>query len=350
MAVGEFVSIDPQLIRVLARHLESLKHRTDNLDLRRLIEGTLRACRQHGYVNGSCIAYLHAQLFTYVCDRKKSPASRVRARLIQQHLAAHLPQYDKKIAASQTGQSTESILRRTSGETLHGAKPNLEQIKQRWIDDLSQLQRQHDALAQKLKDAAEYLKTVEIEKQQLQAELERAHKRASSRALPRRHGKPAKKPFSLPKRDVFVRQLEAEVGRARRYPSPLALALIDVESLGGVAGEHEPEAAEAVRRCYANEILGNFRTYDLVARYDDDEFAVLFPNTEKESARRALEKTWKRANEWHFSHAGKKYPLPGFAGVLAFYTAGEEPDALLRRAEAALGAAKLKGDRRVQVV
>jgi diguanylate cyclase (GGDEF)-like protein len=88
----------------------------------------------------------------------------------------------------------------------------------------------------------------------------------------------------------------------------------------------------------------------MVAHYNKDEFAVLLPNTDREDAMRALEKVRKRAKESHFSFKGRSYPLPGFGGVLTFYSPGEEPRQMLRRADEALVNLKLKGQRQVVVV
>jgi diguanylate cyclase (GGDEF)-like protein len=101
---------------------------------------------------------------------------------------------------------------------------------------------------------------------------------------------------------------------------------------------------------YTSEVLGRFRSYDMVARYNKNEFAVLLPNTGKDNALRALEKVHKRAKESHFSHKGRSYPLPGFGGVLTFYSPGEEPHQMLRRADEALVNLKLRGERQLVVV
>ena len=143
-------------------------------------------------------------------------------------------------------------------------------------------------------------------------------------------------------------QIKAEVERVKRHGN--SLALIDIDNLETINSEHGQEAANAVVQHYTSEILGSFRSYDLVARYSKEEFAVLLPNTDKENAMRALEKVRKRASESHFTHKGKNYPLPGFGGVLTFYAPGEESHQMLRRADEALVNLKLKGEHQVVIV
>lgn len=95
MDLGKVTSIDPQLTHALKRHLESLKRRLDGHDLHSLIEYALNKCSERGYDKESSVAYLSAQLSFYATDEDKPAATRVRARLIQQHLSLFLPGHDK---------------------------------------------------------------------------------------------------------------------------------------------------------------------------------------------------------------------------------------------------------------
>jgi diguanylate cyclase (GGDEF)-like protein len=146
-----------------------------------------------------------------------------------------------------------------------------------------------------------------------------------------------------------VRTLEAEVGRVKRYGFSLVLALLNIDGLKATSERYGSDGADAVLRCYATDVLTIFRSYDLVARYDEDSFAILFPNTQRDGAMRALEKVQKRVNETYLSHDGHNFPLPGFSSVLAIYAQGEKPAALLKRAFDALANARLKGRGRTVV-
>lgn len=229
-------------------------------------------------------------------------------------------------------------------QAIYGTVRDFSRLKELWVASLEDLARERDQLSQKLTATTEQLRTYETETETLRLELtrmrERPTRRRAVRALPRINTKSPKRLSALPKRDVFLRQLEAEIERVRRHGSPLALALIDISDLGTLSHQYGRPAADAVLHCYAGKIFANFRTYDVVARYDQDEFAVLFPNTARDGAVRALEKAQKRAAEMHFLHDGQTHPLPGFAGALTFYQAGEAPTALLGRADAALETAR----------
>jgi diguanylate cyclase len=222
--------------------------------------------------------------------------------------------------------------------------PQLDELRQMLAKGMDEMMRERETLSRQLSDATTYLKMIEAEREQLREELNKARRRI------RAGDKSTKRALGLPKRDVLVRQIESEVERVKRHGEPLALALIDIDNLESIQEKHGPEIADAVLNRYTNEVLGRFRSYDMVARYSKNEFAVLLPNTGKDSALRALEKVHKRAKESHFSHKGQSYPLPGFGGVLTFYSPGEEPHQMLRRADEALVNLKLRGERQLVVV
>lgn len=379
MAVGESLpvdSVDPGLIRALARHLDHLKSCPEGSELRQLIDDALLYCREHGYVNGSSVAYLHGLLLAYTRDLSRPSAIRIRARLIQQHLALYLPRPDHAIPVTNPKPDKAAVARAAAHEpkpkptepismeseatpepvpapaadavearaTGHeGKAQNLDALRQMLSNSMDELMRERESLTQKLSDTTSYLQMIEAEREQLRVELNKARKRA-------RPNEKSPRKLGLPKRDVLLRQIESEVERVKRHGNPLALALIDIDEPQNEDAAAAHEIAKAALDRYTNEILGSFRSYDLVARYNKDEFAVLLPNTDRGNAMRALEKVRKRAQETHFSHKGRSYPLPGFGGVLTFYSPGEEPMQMLRRADEALVNLKLRGQRQVVVV
>lgn len=385
MAVGENLSVDPGLMNALVRHLEHLERHPDGGELLQLINEALHHCREQGLVNGSCLSYLQQQLHAYTRNDALPSAIRLRARLIQQHLAIYLPQPERLIpmrqpevavkpvapdkVASKTqerqlpkSQPTETMPVMESPttpdqpaaptaakpEAKHPAEtattPQLDELRQMLSKGMDEMLHERETLSRQLSDATSYLKMIEAEREQLREELSKARRRI------RAGEKSTKKALGLPKRDVLVRQIESEVERVKRHGEPLALALIDVNNLEDIQQQHGTEVADTVLNRYTSEVLGRFRSYDMVARYNKHEFAVLLPNTGRDSALRALEKVQKRAKESHFSHKGQSFPLPGFGGVLTFYSPGEEPQQMLRRADEALVNLKLRGERQLVVV
>jgi diguanylate cyclase (GGDEF)-like protein len=440
-------SADPSLLRGLKQHLEGLRRTAHGQVLYRQIE---RGLKQYGHADGRLelvfVSFLHALLGKYAKDPACDPATRVKARMIQQRLTLYLP--DRPAATAppaprpeppppkieppappvsvapaavapappparrsittelepprRTGlmppippappappappvvgarpapeipapaaaspepapapreklealegtlaeQVTESIaVDAQFGELLQSEREALEKmesplgdfndLKQILVRGLNELIEERQALIEKLSSASEYLKAVESDRARLRTELSQARKHGMADDL-----------TGLPKREMFVRSLESEIGRVKRYGFALSLAVIDVDGLESVNRRYGRQAGDAVLRCYAGQILSKFRTYDLVARYGGDEFAVLFPNTQKDGALHALEKARKSAAGTFISHAGKNIPLPGFSSVLTQYSPGEPAEALLKRADETLAQAKLAGVNRLVV-
>jgi two-component system, cell cycle response regulator len=81
----------------------------------------------------------------------------------------------------------------------------------------------------------------------------------------------------LANRLTFERMLELEIARATRQGSPLAVVLLDVDDLSGISERNGARVADEVLRHVAAAIADRVRLLDTVARFGDDEFAVIAP-------------------------------------------------------------------------
>ena len=230
------------------------------------------------------------------------------------------------------GRDFDSLLR-TSLQALEqsggGADAELKQLLRSGIEELIT---EHRSLEKNLLDTRRGLQVMTDDRRQMEKALNQARKNSLTDEL-----------TGLPNRTAFLRQLDAEIGRARRYGFSLALALLDLDDLNAINERLGYAAGDAVLRTYAHEILSQFRGYDLVARYGDDEFAMLLPNTQKDGAMRALDKAQSRAAGISIQFDGQNLPLPSFSSVLTLYVHGEQPATLLKRADDALSHAKQRG-------
>lgn len=385
-------TVDSSLLTSLRPHLDGLKRTTHgNILYSQIQRGLKQFLLKSGRIDLVFVTFLHALLGKYAKDPACDPITRVRARLIQQHLVIYLPD-TAAVSASKT--TTPDLGRRAispeanpapapvvaAPKPVEGGKDKTEtpapvapdrvpeqvvmeekfgkllesertalmdmespmgeinDLKKILIKGMNELIEERQDLIQKLSSASDYVKAMESDRERLRVELSQARKHGLTDEL-----------TGLPKREFFVRQLEAEIGRVRRYGFALALALVDIDNLDAVNQRYGRPAGDAVLRCYSGEILAQFRTYDLVARYNGDEFAVLFPNTQKDGALRALEKARKAAAETFIHQDGQNFPLPGFSSVLTQYSPGEPPAALLKRADDTLSQAKLTGFNRLVV-
>jgi diguanylate cyclase len=210
--------------------------------------------------------------------------------------------------------------------------PDVAELKRQLKSGIEELIAEHRTLEKNLTDTRRGLQVLAEDRRQMEKALDQARKHSLIDEL-----------TGLPNRSAFLRQLNAEIGRARRYGFSLALALIDLDDLKLINERYGYAAGDAILHTYAREIMSQFRGYDLVARYAEDEFAVLLPNTQKDGAVRAIDKAQKHAAGTFIQFNGQNLPLPSFSSVLTLYSHGEHADALLKRADEALSHAKLRG-------
>jgi len=141
------------------------------------------------------------------------------------------------------------------------------------------------------------------------------------------------------------RRLDEEIGRAARTGGPLSALLIDLDDFKLVNDRHGHQAGDALLRSVVHALVGEFRAFDRVARYGGDEFVVILPNAELDSAAAAATRALDRLQA-----------IPGYDGDgdgvsasigVAQWQAPMSTDELLEACDAALLRSKRQGKRRV---
>lgn len=95
---------------------------------------------------------------------------------------------------------------------------------------------------------------------------------------------------ALSNRRHFREQLELELGRVRRYGSPLSLLMLDVDGLKTINDEGGHEAGDAALKEVARALSAHSRSTDIAARWGGDEFVLLAPGIEAHAAHRLAER------------------------------------------------------------
>jgi len=88
----------------------------------------------------------------------------------------------------------------------------------------------------------------------------------------------------LPNRRAIDRLAERELRRRDRYPSPLALGLIDVDHFKEINARYTLSGGDKVLVDLGKVLLSSLRTVDLMGRIGGEEFQVIAPETNTEGA------------------------------------------------------------------
>jgi two-component system cell cycle response regulator len=85
-------------------------------------------------------------------------------------------------------------------------------------------------------------------------------------------------------RRKLMESLEMEVERAQRYGRPLSLIMIDLDDLKGINDTHGHAAGDKVLQLVAGAIKEQIRIVDVPARIGGDEFIIVLPEAELDTA------------------------------------------------------------------
>jgi len=93
----------------------------------------------------------------------------------------------------------------------------------------------------------------------------------------------------LANQQVFEDELRRRLAQWQDQETPLSVMLIDVDQLQEVHASRGADAADKLLHQVAQTLCGATRAYDLVARYEDDQFAVMLPGTRLREARQVAD-------------------------------------------------------------
>ena len=141
------------------------------------------------------------------------------------------------------------------------------------------------------------------------------------------------------------RRLDEEIGRATRTGGSLSCLLIDLDDFKLVNDRYGHQAGDAMLRGVVQALVGEFRAFDRVARYGGDEFVVILPNAELDSAAAAATRALERLRASSV-HDGVREGVSASIGV-AQWQAPMSTDQLLEACDAALLRSKRQGKGRV---
>ena len=148
-------------------------------------------------------------------------------------------------------------------------------------------------------------------------------------------------------RQYLDSRLQQELERSTREKTSASLLIVDVDDFKRINDTSGHQSGDCVLSCLGDIIRSAVRAIDICARYGGDEFLILMPNTDVDSAH-ACAKRIKALSSEHCdcNTAGRQATIS--VGI-AVSEPGDDAAALFARADKALYAAKAAGKNRIAV-
>ncbi|HWG02984.1 MAG TPA: diguanylate cyclase [Trebonia sp.] len=152
---------------------------------------------------------------------------------------------------------------------------------------------------------------------------------------------------------TWEREASAEVARAVRTSSPLAVALLDLDRFKRINDTYGHLLGDEVLRNIAATMTQVLRDYDLAGRFGGEEFVMLLPQTRAVDAFRIAERVRSHIAQLpvHAEGTQERVPVTVSIGVAALDAGSRrELSELMAAADAALYRAKASGRDQVQMI
>ena len=146
--------------------------------------------------------------------------------------------------------------------------------------------------------------------------------------------------------DAHLRLL---IARAAATSKPVCVLLFDIDHFKDINDSYGHDAGDAVLRDFSDRLRRGVRGIDLVARYGGEEFLVVMPETDASFAATIAERLRQEVEKMAFTATSDEisFPVTVSIGLAEWRGQGDGAEALIRRADQALYAAKRAGRNRV---
>lgn len=148
-------------------------------------------------------------------------------------------------------------------------------------------------------------------------------------------------------RRQFNAHLTAEMARARRHHTSLALALFDIDNFKKLNDFYGHPTGDRILNELGSLMASNIRESDVAARYGGEEFALILPETRRLEAYELLERIRRMVERHVFCLPDNPITLSISVGVTQLDNEGHSAFSFVQEADSALYEAKNNGKNRV---
>jgi diguanylate cyclase len=146
-----------------------------------------------------------------------------------------------------------------------------------------------------------------------------------------------------PNRALMLDRLESALAFARRHATRTALLFIDLDHFKGINDSLGHAVGDEVIKLAARQLRAAVRASDTVSRHGGDEFLVLLAEVADESSASRVASKILRALDTTSIVGGHVVRLSASVGIAVYPEDGDDPETLIRRADAAMYDAKKCG-------
>lgn len=119
----------------------------------------------------------------------------------------------------------------------------------------------------------------------------------------------------LRNRGAILEEFERELVRARREQRPIGIGLVDVDKFKTINDTHGHSAGDMALIEVCNRMSHSLRPYDIVGRYGGDEFLIVLPGCDVETAGEMGERLRESVNRGDLSIGEVSFPVSISIGV-----------------------------------
>jgi two-component system cell cycle response regulator len=153
----------------------------------------------------------------------------------------------------------------------------------------------------------------------------------------------------LNNRRYLANHLGRQITRSKETRKPCSVLMIDVDHFKRINDTYGHQAGDEVLKALAERLRFNIRGIDLACRYGGEEFVIVMPEADMQTAERVAERLRESIAERQFELGAVRVSLTVTAsiGVASLETGDSRSDEILVRADKALYAAKAAGRNKV---
>ncbi len=141
-------------------------------------------------------------------------------------------------------------------------------------------------------------------------------------------------------RRYFLVKLNEEIHRAERNKKIISVILADLDNFKEINDTYGHNAGDRALEAISHYLQKNIRNVDAIARYGGEEFVMLIPDADKDTAFRLAERLRKGLDKAKLENMP---PITVSFGIATFPADGRDVEDLIKKADAAMYAAKQTG-------